>query len=59
MNLSSPPFGHAGTAAGSVLGFRPALAEPPSQATPKLPSRVLQTHRAPAQLSLFVRPGQR
>jgi hypothetical protein len=41
-------------AASSVLPQRKA---PILQVAPRLPFRVLQTSRAPAQLSLFLRPG--
>lgn len=41
-------------AAGAVLPQRKA---PILQVAPRLPFRVLQTSRAPAQLSLFLRPG--
>ncbi|MES2101942.1 MAG: hypothetical protein V4569_19115 [Pseudomonadota bacterium] len=41
-------------AASAVLPQRKA---PILQAAPRLPFRVLQTSRSPAQLSLFLRPG--
>jgi len=41
-------------AASAVLPQRKA---PTLQVAPRLPFRVLQTSRAPAQLSLFLRPG--
>jgi len=43
-----------GAAASKVLPQRKAPALP---AAPRLPFRVLQTSNAPAQLSLFLRPG--
>lgn len=55
MNTTTAPVSSRPAAAGSNV--LPASKATLPQATPRLPFRVLQTSRAPAQLSLFLRPG--
>jgi len=55
MNTTISPVSSRPVAAGSKL--LPQRKAPVPQAAPRLPFRVLQTSHAPAQLSLFLRPG--
>ena len=55
MNTATAPVSARSGAAGSRVLPQSQAAQ--AQAAPRLPFRVLQTSRAPAQLSLFLRPG--
>ena len=55
MSTTTSPVSSRPGAAGSKL--LPQRKAPVLQTAPRLPFRVLQTSRSPAQLSLFLRPG--
>ncbi len=57
MNTSTNTSIAAGIPRASASTVLPQRKAPILQVAPRLPFRVLQTSRAPAQLSLFLRPG--